>query len=285
MTLDRETTKKIEDFVRQRPRAVDEIAKLLQVSWRTADRYVDEISSQGTIAVRVFRGGTKGALKIVYWTATEIPPFTDLQEELWNSIEKGRKKDDFSPLDIYQYVDKDKKKSYSDKKAKAFFYSDKRINELLKSAEKQVLFFSGNSTWINYVEGGKKVSDTIKEIAKRGVEIKVLCRVEVAGIENIEKLLSINKAAGKEIIEIRHMRQPLRGYVIDGKICKLKEVFRPDPTRDEVLKDELMVDYEVYDPDWVDWTKKVWWKLYNKGVPVTRRLEALRSIKGIAFKI
>ena len=284
MVLNIETIKQIEDFIRQMPRTVDEVAKSLGVSWRTADRYIGEIvASKGTIAVRVFRGGTRGALKIVYWTATEIPPFTYLQDELWKKIEAGRTKDDFFPLEVYQYVDEKKRKGYGKKKTKKFFYSDRHINDLFMSAEKQILFFSGNATFINYIEDGKKVMNTIEKVAKKGVEIKVICKVGVAGLENIEKLLSINKAVGKEMIEVRHILQPIRGYIIDNKICKLKEVLRPDPKRDEILKEEIMMDYEIYDADWIDWLKKVWWKLYQKGVPVTRRLETLKSIKGIMF--
>jgi len=283
MVLDRETTKRIGDFVRQKPRAVDEIAKLLQVSWRTADRYVEEISSQGTIAVRVFRGGTRGALKIVYWTAMEIPPFTDLQEELWKKIETGRSKDDFSPLEIYQYVDEDKRRAYLEPTSEKFVYADKTINELLEKAEKEIIFFSGNSTWINYTEKGKKVTDILEKLGKKGVPMKILSRVDVAGVSNIEKIVRINRNIGKEAIEIRHSTQPLRGYVIDGKICKLREIIRPDPERD-VLKRNLIVNYEFYDAEWIDWIKKVWWKLYNRSVPLTRRMESLKSIKGITFK-
>jgi hypothetical protein len=60
--LDRQLIKRIEDFVRTRPRTVDEIAKLLGKNWRTAASYVDRIAQeQGTIATHTFRGGTRGA--------------------------------------------------------------------------------------------------------------------------------------------------------------------------------------------------------------------------------
>ena len=280
MVLEKEAIKKIEDFVRQKPRAVDEIAKMLQVSWRTADRYVDDISSRGSIAVRVFRGGTRGALKIVYWTATEIPPFTDLQDELWKKIEAGRTKYDFSALEMYQYVDEGRRNAYLEPRVERFVFADKRMNELLEKAEKEVFLFSGNSTWINYPES----KGVVEKLAKEGVSIKVLSKIDATGIHNVEKLLAINRRVGKDMIEIRHVAHPLRGYIIDDKICKLRELTKPDPERDE-LKQGIMINYEIYDPDWIDWAKKVWWKLYNKGVPVTRRLEALKSIKGLAFKV
>jgi len=62
--LDSETIKKIEDFVYQKPRSIQEVSEHLGKNWRTVDRYIEEIGkSFGTISVRVFREGTRGALK------------------------------------------------------------------------------------------------------------------------------------------------------------------------------------------------------------------------------
>ena len=58
----------LNDFVYARPRTIQEISQLIDKNWRTADRYVDKIAKEeGTLAVRTFRGGTRGALKVVYW--------------------------------------------------------------------------------------------------------------------------------------------------------------------------------------------------------------------------
>ena len=65
--LNNETIKKIENFVYSKPRSVSEVAKHLNKNWRTIDRYVKEIEKEfGTVATRTFRGGTRGALQIVY---------------------------------------------------------------------------------------------------------------------------------------------------------------------------------------------------------------------------
>ena len=70
--LNNELIKKIEDFVYSKPRSVQEIASYIGKNWRTADRYISEIEKNyGTIATRVFREGTRGALKIVYWASVE----------------------------------------------------------------------------------------------------------------------------------------------------------------------------------------------------------------------
>ena len=67
--LDTKTIKKINDFVYTKPRTIQEIAHLIRKNWRTANNYVDKIAKEsGAISVRTFRGGTRGALKIVYWS-------------------------------------------------------------------------------------------------------------------------------------------------------------------------------------------------------------------------
>ena len=70
--LSSEVIKKIEDFVYEKPRSIQEIAEYIKKNWRTADRYIQEIEKNfGTISTKVFREGTRGALKIVYWSAVE----------------------------------------------------------------------------------------------------------------------------------------------------------------------------------------------------------------------
>ena len=65
--LTQETIKKIESFVFKQPRSIQEIAQHINKNWRTADRYVNEIQDNfGTVSTKVFRKGTRGALKIVY---------------------------------------------------------------------------------------------------------------------------------------------------------------------------------------------------------------------------
>ncbi|MBI4141804.1 hypothetical protein HY484_02695, partial [Candidatus Woesearchaeota archaeon] len=101
--LTKETTDKILDFVRQKPRTVQEIRHLLQKNWRTADRYVDTISQEtGLISTRTFREGSRGALKIVFWNSIDTAKGSAYQERLLQRILHGKHKEDFSPFDIYQ---------------------------------------------------------------------------------------------------------------------------------------------------------------------------------------
>ena len=46
MVLDTKTKKKIIEFVVKKPRTIDEISKFLQNNWRTADRYIAQISKE-----------------------------------------------------------------------------------------------------------------------------------------------------------------------------------------------------------------------------------------------
>jgi hypothetical protein len=103
MVLDSKIAKQINDFVYTKPRSILEIAQFIGKNWRTADSYVEKISNeQGTISTRTFRGGTRGALKIVYWNTIDRIHSSSFQEKLFRKIESGIEKTDFDPLDIYQ---------------------------------------------------------------------------------------------------------------------------------------------------------------------------------------
>ena len=100
--LNAQFTRKIIDLVSQKPRTVQEIAHTIQKNWRTADSYVDRISREtGTIATRVFRGGTRGALKIVYYNAPHAVRGSSVQEHLFQKIRSTKDKTLFTPMDIY----------------------------------------------------------------------------------------------------------------------------------------------------------------------------------------
>jgi DNA-binding transcriptional regulator LsrR (DeoR family) len=52
--LTKDSIKKINEFVYSKPRTVAEIARLLKVNWRTANRYVEKIEKEeGTISIRM----------------------------------------------------------------------------------------------------------------------------------------------------------------------------------------------------------------------------------------
>jgi len=274
--LNTQTINKIEEFVYAKPRSIQEIAGFIGKNWRTADRYVDEIEKNfGTISTRVFRGGTRGALKIAYWSSVEKVSPSIFQERLEQEIFNCKKKEDFSAFDIFQYV--------PDKNRKILIYDKEEDNlegfkKLLLSAQKQILFFSGNLSFINLKEKKKDLSYIFEKLADKKVMMKILCRVDLAGRENIERVLSVNLKHGKNLIEIRHDAHPIRGVIIDGKFVRLKEVKEPTGKINELNK-KTFIFYNISDKSWADWLSRIFWKKFSNSMDANKRLEHLKQIK------
>jgi len=141
--LDTKTVKQIEDFVYSQPRSIQEIALNISKNWRTADRYVSEIEKEfGTLSTKVFRGGTRGALKIIYWASVEKASSSVFQEQLEEQLLNGKSKYDFAGFDIFQHVP-DKKKTAWIKKGKdeADAGRLKEFEDILLQAKKQIVSF------------------------------------------------------------------------------------------------------------------------------------------------
>ena len=277
--LDDKITKKINDFVYAKPRIIMEIAQLINKNWRTADRYVEKIAKEnGAIATRTFRGGTRGALKLVFWNNVEKIHSTEFQERIFKKIESGRTKEDFSPMDIYQYIDCNKKKAFLEVQADENAKIEQDIVSLIRGAKEQIFIFSGNLSWANAVQGKVKVLDVLEEAAKRKVAIKILTRVDIASMSNIEKVLPINEKFGREAVEVRHCEQPLRCIIIDNKIARLKEIKDPANYKKGELAKKTFIFYEIYDTEWLEWLKKVFWSLFRPAMPTSKRIEEINTI-------
>src|SRR3989338_2337715 len=284
MVLEQATLKKICDFVKIKPRAVQEIAELVKKNWRTAERYINKIEEEtGCISTRVFREGTRGALKIVYWNFAEDIHSTSFQQEITESIMQGKRKNDFSPFDIYQYVDEKKKRVDVEDISGIDVYVD--LSEktdfagFLRQATKQVLIFSGNLSWIKSKQGKTKILDVLRELVKRNVSIKIIARVSMIGVENAKKLLAINKEPGRDMIEIRHRYQPLRAMIIDNRIIKLREKKDPAYYAQGELKRKIEIFYDIFDKDWVEWAQKVFLKMFSVSMPAEKRIHEIDKIK------
>jgi hypothetical protein len=280
--LSPQIVKKILEFVYAKPRSIQEVAELIGKNWRTADRYVEEIVKEtGNIAVRTFREGTKGALKVVYWINTEKIHSTEFQERLLKRIE-NKSKDEFSPFEIYQYVDENKRHAVViDIGNKAF---KDCVRDYLERAGNQILSFSGNLSWINTQEKGKKLIDVVENLAKRRISIKILSRVTIDSMNNVKKILMINEKLGKNMIEVRHCEQPLRGFVIDSQLVRLREMKKALDYKEGELDKNVMIFYEIFDPEWIEWFKKVFWYFFRFSIPAEKRIKDLESIRNI-YKI
>jgi ferritin len=277
--LKNEEIKKIEDFVSQKPRSMQEIADFMRISWRTADRYIEQIKNDlGTIETRVFREGTRGALKIAFLAGVEKISHCIFQEKLEKEIIEAKRKEDFSAFDIFQHVE-DKNKNAVIKKAPSEDLTDlKDLAEQLSQAKKQVLLFSGNLSFINLKGKDYNLFATLEELVKRGIVIKILTRVDIAGKENIEKALSLNFKYNKELIEIRHREHPIRAAIIDNKFFRIKEIKEPTG-REKELDKKVFIFYTIKDKDWTDWLSRVFWKMFSQSINSNKRIEEINKLK------
>lgn len=280
MVLTKEITKKINEFVYQKPRSINEIAKYINVNWRTANRYVEKIAKEeGTISARVFRGGTRGSLKVVFWNNIEKFHASDIQERLFKQIVFGKNKKDFSPSEIFQFVDRGKKemKVLSESEYNSTSNTKDFVNRL-RSAEKQILFFSGNLTFSNVRDHDKRIRDILEELGRKKVSSKILSRVELAGINNIQNVLSINDRVGYNAVEIKHCYQPLRTTIIDNKEASFKEILDPQDYAKDEMKHKLFIVYHIYDEEWIEWLQKVFWHLFRRSIDAKKRMEELKLL-------
>lgn len=285
MTVTADEEKKITNFVRHRPRTVQEIAGHIKRNWRTADRYVEKIAQEtGLLASKIFREGTRGALKIVYWNSNEDIHSTSFQNELIEDIMKSKHKNDFSPFEIYQHVDEKLKKAQAVDARKANseveISPEQDLAGFLRSANKQVTVFSGNLSWINAKQGKTPMIEIIKELAKRNIPIKIIARVSIIGINNIKKLFAINKEVGKDIIEIKHRYQPLRAIIVDDRHAKFREIKDPSHYPEGEIHHKIEIFYDIYDKEWVEWLQKIFWKMFSSAMSAEKRIKEVERIKG-----
>ena len=276
MVLTHELSKKIVNFVKKEPRTVQDIAHFIGKSLVTADSYVEKIKQEtGMLNVKVFRGKTRGALKVVYWSYEERIENDELQKELYEQIKQGKRKDDIEAFDIYQFVDKKKKRKLVEKYKVKYVPQIRDLPGFLRQAETEVICFSGNVSWINRTDKGVRNFDVIKELAERGVQIRIICRVDLASIKNIDRINKINLELGREAIEIRHKRQPLRGFIVDNKVISIKEEKKVEKYKPGELEYNQITYYEIFDTAWIDWLKQVFWNLFRYAIPAKKRIDEL----------
>lgn len=277
--IDNKIVREIEEFVFSKPRSMQEIAIHIKKSWRTADRYIQEIEKEfGTLSVRTFREGTRGALKIVYWASVEKLHSSVFQEKLEKELQIFKKKEDFSPFDIYQHVQEKNKKATIEKTDSENKTNLSELKEYLEKSEKQILSFSGNLSWINLKDKNTKIFSVIENLVKKRISIKILSRVDLASIKNIEKILSLNFKYGKELIEIRHIEQPLRSFIIDKKIARIKEIKEPTGKIHELNK-KVFIFYTLKDKEWIEWLSRIFWKQFSNSIDAKKRIEELKNLR------
>jgi hypothetical protein len=250
---------KIIEFVKKEPRTIQDVSKLIGKSWVTAQTYTLKIKNQtGLLDIKTFRAGTQGALKIVYYNKPDSLKSDELKEVMFNQIKAGRNKNDFDFLEIYQFANN---KNATTKKG---------ISNLFYQAKEMIYCFSGNLSVVN--ENG--ALEAIECAAKRGVQIKILCRINLATVKNLAKLEKI--IIKYPNIEIKHCYHPLRGFIIDNSIARFKT------EENSYKKGELdgisKVFFEIYDEEWVIWLQKVFWNYFRTSLDAKERLKEIKKI-------
>jgi hypothetical protein len=214
--------------------------------------------------MKVFRANTQGALKIVFIPTRDSLMFDDIKEDMFHQIKTARRKEDFDFLEIFQFI-KD-----SDKKVEIL--KEEAVSSFLQKASEQVLFFSGNLSFIKYSY------ETFEKLLKRNVSIKILCRINLATLKNLKKIQVLVQKYPNQI-EIRHRYHPLRGFVIDGKIARFRVEEKSQDYRNGELDKDLVLAYEVYDKEWVEWLQSTFWYFFRNSVDVEIRLKALKKMR------
>jgi len=276
--LDNKTIQKIEKFVSDKPRSIQEISEYLKKNWRTVDRYIKQIKEEyKTVETRTFREGTRGALKIAFLSSPERISSNKFQEMLEEQIIKSKKKEEFSAFDIYQHVPEKHKHAIVENAITEDSTNLQELVQILNNTEKELKLFSGNLSWINLKKGKIDLFQTLEDLIKKGVKMKVLCRVDLGGIENIKKVLSLNYKYGTEAIEIRHKEHPIRAFVIDNKHLRLKEITEPTGKIKELDKKKFIF-YTIKDEEWTTWLNKIFIKLFNTSIGAEKRLDELNKL-------
>ncbi len=277
--MDEKIKEEIYSFVKQEPRSIQEISFAIGKSWVTTNKYLGELVPEGTICVKVFRKGSHGALKLIYWNNAEGINKNNAQEYLYKEILRGRNKRDFSPFEIYQFAKPNCRSAFAE-----VLETSKAISELFETLEKvegRILVFSGNLSWTGLAHNGKRIDELFLELGKRGVKIKIISRVEIPGINNCLFFDNLNKIIGIDFIEIRHNYNPLRGFIIDKKMVRLMEEAEPKNFKEGELDKKLSIFYSITDVDWVEWLSNVFFNNFNQSIPLKLRLESLKTIQNI----
>lgn len=276
--LEKKVSKKIIELVYLRPRSIQEIAQHIQKNWRTANSYVEKIArEEGTIAITTFREGTRGALKIVYWNNVEKIHSNDFQERLFRKIEVAKTKNDFSPFDIYQYVEQDKRAAFLEEQSEYTVTEKQDLVGALRKASRQILIFSGDLSWINAKQGKTKLVDVFTELLEKGVSIKILCRVNLESMNKIQKAIGINESLKSKLLEIRHAEQAFRAFLIDDEFVRFKELREGNTKK----KKNTYIFYDIMDSEWIAWIQKIFWHFFRQSIQAQKRIEDIETIKRI----
>jgi len=276
--LTKELQEKIVAFVKKEPCLVQDLSRHIGKSWVATEGYVERIAKEtGLIRTKAFRKGTKGAVKVVFWNYAESAQADEIKARFFGKIKHSSDKKDFDPLEIFQFAEDKKSCATVQFQSKPSTSKRESFFSFLGQANDEILCFSGNLSWINLSAGKKKMIDLLEELLKRGVMLRILCRIDIASIHNIRIMEKLVKKYPKQI-EIRHCMQPLRCNILDSRIARLKDTKDKASFKDFELPDDLRIFYDIYDIEWIEWLKQVFWYLFRHSMDYKERMKVLEKI-------
>ncbi len=277
MVLNHDIKRKLLELIAQSPRSIQELAVELNKNWRTIDNYITKLVEEGLISIKEFKKGSRVAFKIVYLQPEINYQITNVQKKILRQIESGKRSQDFSPLNIIQYIPETEVKSYFKSAGLPTNKVTEDLSLFLNQATTSLQMFSGDLSWVDLKSGKSSILDVMEGLAKDKVTIKIIARVDKSTQKRIEKLLNINYKLGYDAIEIRHDEHPLRCFIVDGKIVRLKE-----PAFSSVkgeLKKMGTYFYQVHEDSWTNWFERMFWSSFRSSIPANKRLEVLDRIE------
>lgn len=272
--MKRKDIETIVEFIKKEPRTIDEISKLINKSWVTTNKYILQIISENPempIKIKILRKGSYSSLKIIYFNNLEKTSIEELKERLYGDIKKARYKTEFDFMDIFQYIKDDKKRLFADPDNKNIRDNEKIVLNL-KSAQNEIYIFSGNLSFINK----KGVLEEIEDCLKRKAIIRIIARINFATADNLNKLRKLVNKYPK-FLYIKHHYQPLRGVIIDSNFARFTEKLLFS-INDDVSEDRIY-NYEIYDSDWIDWFKDIFWNIFRVSANYLDRLNEIKKIE------
>jgi hypothetical protein len=273
--LSKTDSEKILQFVKKEPCTIQDLSLHIGKSWVTTESYVEQIAKEtGMIRTKKFRGGTKGAVKIVYWNYTESVQVDEIRNKLFDKIKLSYDKKTFDPLEVFQFVPAGKGKAFMETYDATHPSTKKSLLNFLRRVEEELLVFSGNLSFLRHSEP----KQAFQEMLGRGVRVKILCRMDLGTVENLKIIQGIFRDFEPQV-EIRHSLQPVRGFVADGKMIRLKDEKKKSDFKERELPHDVRVFYEIYDPDWVNWFENVFWYLFRTSIPYQDRMTVLNHFQ------
>ena len=192
---------------------------------------------------------------------------------MFQRIVSAKQKDEFSPFDIYQYVDDDKRTCFLEKQEDNLNVKQDLISTV-SSADEQIFIFSGDLSWAVAQQNGIPLFTAFEQLVSKQIPIKILAHVDLNALENVHHILSLNHKYGKQLIEIRHCTQPLRAFIVDDKLIRFKEKYFFKSS-----SEENYLFYSITDHTWIQWLQKVFWHFFSTSISAEKRLQDLRTIK------